>query len=1597
MKVLKIPALSIALLTCTLSTGLNSIPAAIAQMTQSAEPQATTPAGSPQASRMKTITNAQRDAAAAKARAERVALRRAAKEAGAQRMTKPVSAGTLNPKLQGAAVSTQLLIAPANLASAAASVGSSAMTAGVPVGIPGAAPLPNGCQPGILDYFNCGNYANSPLPEITLNATGNPMLDANGNPVPVLHTGLRKFVNKLAGVGAGNKNELGNYIPIAKASSYPEKNGTSSDYYHIELQRYTQTLHSDLPPTLLQGYRDAANNGAASYLGPIIFARRDVPVRVKFTNSLPSAAQGKSFIPMDLTMKGAGNDANGIPYPQNRALLHLHGGVTPWISDGTPHQWITPAADGKKGVSQRNVPDMPDPGVGSDTWYWTNHQSSRMMWYHDHSYSMTRLNVYAGEVAPYILTEKAEDDLIASHLLPNQSGIDNSGVEAYKYGIPLVIQDKTFVPPTDKTVTNPVLLGSGAQTAYSMNQLMAEDPTWFGQTNLSAGPVISTSDGVNDTIMGQFGQLWFPHVFMPNQNANITSGVNNYGRWDYGAWVWPPVTGLTHKPLATTDPVSKLPIVIPPFPNPSAVQEAFMDTPLVNGTPYPTLTVGKKAYRFRVLNAANERHWNLQFYYAVNAAGNPCKGSFAASACTEVKMIPATPSPNLPATWPVDGRPGGVPDPLLAGPDILQIGNEGGFLPASVAIPSQPINYEYNRRVITALNVSNHALLIGPAERADIVVDFTGVPDGAVLIMYNDAPAPDPGFDTRLDYYTGDPDQSGSGGAPTTLPGYGPNTRTVMQFVVSASADASNNTFSASAFDAALSHGVYAAMQDAPLIPEKAYDPTQANNYAFIQDNVYDKTTKTFVAAQTAPAGDALLNLENKAIAEEFDTDWGRMTAQLGTELPFTNFLTQTTLQQWYFDPATEILNNGDTQIWKITHNGVDTHSIHFHLFNVQVINRVAWDGTMYPPDANELGWKESVRMNPLTDTIVALKPITPPLPFSLPDSYRPLDPTLSLNATSTAFTNIDPVTNNPITVTNELTNFGWEYVWHCHLLGHEENDMMRPMIIQVAPEVPDNFTSTRNVNETNTLKWVNTAASASGFVIQRATDTAFTKGLHTMTINPSVTAHSQLAPGSLGSYTDTTPDPTVPAYYRMASSKLFNNQVVSNGILNSAWTSTITEAPTLAPLGNLSPTGLLFRTTVLKSTASTQILTLFNNGTAPMTIAGKPTLSGVAANDFVVATGCPTSMAAHSSCNIDVSFAPTAASAPNGRKALLTVSTNDKLHPTLTASLSGTGTALKISASTLAFNSVLLNATATQTFTLHNVGTAPLTFAGTRIQIAPATGDYTTTNNCTLNTIPVGGCTVRVIFSPIAIGIHTGTLSVNTTDPAGVQTVALSGTGVSSLLVLSHTTLSFTSNQGIESAAEVVTISNTGGAPLNLASIKLGGVTPAAFGIVPGAVGACPTGASTLAVGAHCTATIDFLPTVSQSALIQPLSASLIVTPAAGSGVSQSVVLIGHTTIPAIATTPAGLTFTRLNAATVQSIKVTSSGTGPLSITSVVVSGTPGEFKLTNNCPVSVPSGSSCNIGVTYTPTSTGPKSATLTITTVAPAGSPQINLIGN
>ncbi|MCX7007068.1 MAG: hypothetical protein NTY53_07435, partial [Kiritimatiellaeota bacterium] len=590
-----------------------------------------------------------------------------------------------------------------------------------------------------VDYSK-PNYANSPL--------------------------LRKFVDSLPGLGVGNSNNLGQYIPVAvpDKATYP-----GADYYVLGVTQYVERMHSDLPATgtKLRGYVQLNSADptvrAPHYLGPLIVAQRGTPVRILFTNMLPTSTAGNLFLPVDTTMMGAGtgpmsmgSNSNEL-YSQNRAEIHLHGGDNPWISDGTPHQWTTPAGEPTsypKGVGVQDVPDMPAPGPGALTYYFPNNESARLMFYHDHSYGLTRLNVYAGEAAGYLLTDPVEQGLVTSGVIPSTQ-------------IPLIIQDKTFVP--DPTT------------------LAATDPLW------------------NTAQWGGMGNLWFPHVYMPNQDPASPDGMNAKGRWDYGPWFWPPQTA------------GVLPgdLLHPTLPTISAVPESFMDTPVINGTAYPYVQVQPKAYRFRILNGCNDRYLNLQLYYA-DASG------------TEVKMVPAVLNTNYPATWPTDGRTGGVPDPATAGPNMVQIGTEAGLLPSPVVVTNTPIGYEYDRKSITVLNISTHALLLGSAERADVVIDFSAVPPGSKLILYNDAPAPVPAFDPRVDYYTDDPDFSVTGddvgGAPSTKPGYGPNTRTLMQFRVAGTPVAPFNlpalqTALPSAFGASqppllVNTGIYARIQD---------------------------------------------------------------------------------------------------------------------------------------------------------------------------------------------------------------------------------------------------------------------------------------------------------------------------------------------------------------------------------------------------------------------------------------------------------------------------------------------------------------------------------------------------------------------------------------------------------------------------------------------------------------------------------------------------------------------------------------------------------------------------------------------------------------
>ena len=160
------------------------------------------------------------------------------------------------------------------------------------------------------------------------------------------------------------------------------------------MRQYSEKLHRDLPQTRLRGYvqlnsgtdangRNTVEPAPIHYLGPLIEARRGRPVRIKFVNELPTGNAGKLFLPVDTTVPGAGAGPLGgdKTYPQNRASLHLHGGLTPWISGGSQYQWVTPAASALPTAPAPASPTSPTcgstPRAGRSTRDARSHQRPR--------------------------------------------------------------------------------------------------------------------------------------------------------------------------------------------------------------------------------------------------------------------------------------------------------------------------------------------------------------------------------------------------------------------------------------------------------------------------------------------------------------------------------------------------------------------------------------------------------------------------------------------------------------------------------------------------------------------------------------------------------------------------------------------------------------------------------------------------------------------------------------------------------------------------------------------------------------------------------------------------------------------------------------------------------------------------------------------------------------------------------------------------------------------------------------------------------------------------------------------------------------------
>ena len=292
----------------------------------------------------------------------------------------------------------------------------------------------------------------------------------------------------------------------------------------------------------------------------------------------------------------------------------------------------------------------------------------------------------------------------------------------------------------------------------------------------------------------------------------------------------------------------------------------------------------------------------------------------------------------------------------------------------------------------------------------------------------------------------------------------------------------------------------------------------------------------------------------------------------------------------------------------------------------------------------------------------------------------------------------------------------------------------------------------------------------------------------------------------------------------------------------------------------SVSPTSVNWVSVTLGNTGAQKAVTLSNTNTAAITISSI-NITGANPGDFkIYSKTCGTSLAASSSCIVNVVFAPAIAGA---RSATLNFNDSGSGSPQ-TAALTGKGVSasgtVSVSPTSIAFGSVTVSSTsAAKVVTLSNGQSSSITISGIAISGTNA-GDFAiASKTCGSSLGASSSCTVSVTFKPGASGTRSATLSFTDNASNSPQKVALSGTGAtaSGSASISPTSLNWVSVAvGNKGAAKAVTLKNGGSSSINISSIAVSGTNPGDFLI------SSKTCGTSLAASASCSASIVFAPT---------------------------------------------------------------------------------------------------------------------------------------
>ena len=272
----------------------------------------------------------------------------------------------------------------------------------------------------------------------------------------------------------------------------------------------------------------------------------------------------------------------------------------------------------------------------------------------------------------------------------------------------------------------------------------------------------------------------------------------------------------------------------------------------------------------------------------------------------------------------------------IPGVEVWQLGNEGGFLAAPVNLSAE----------------NDNRLLMGLAERADLIVDFTNVPVGNYVLGNVGPDEPFGGGEPPDDFDVADPDTTGQ----------------IMQFRV---------------------------------VPAVAADPT---------------TPPRFLVLPTIAPLPAPVRTRPLALLEHASDFWdGPAEAMLGT----VDAEGHPTAKMWA-DAVTENPSQGDTEVWELYNGTADAHPMHIHEVTFEVVNR------------------QDLVTNEDGEATLPFSPVGEPTPPEPWETGRK-----------------DTVVSYPGQVTRVKAQFSTpgQFVWHCHIVEHEDNEMMRPY--RIGPEQP--------------------------------------------------------------------------------------------------------------------------------------------------------------------------------------------------------------------------------------------------------------------------------------------------------------------------------------------------------------------------------------------------------------------------------------------------------------------------------------------------------------------------------------------------------------